>query len=45
MAGITYRSFREIAKKFGAGYAVSEMVSSKAISYNDKKSMELMKLT
>lgn len=44
MAGITDRAFREIAKEFGAGYVISEMVSSKAISYNDKKSMELMKL-
>lgn len=32
MAGITDRAFREIAKEFGAGYVVSEMVSSKAIS-------------
>lgn len=45
MAGITDRAFREIAKEFGAEYVVSEMVSSKAILYNDKKSMELMKLT
>ena len=44
MAGITDRAFREIAKEFGAGYVVSEMVSSKAISYNDKKSVELMKM-
>ena len=37
MAGITDKAFREIAVKFGAGYVVSEMISSKAIHYGDKK--------
>ncbi|UYO01317.1 MAG: tRNA dihydrouridine synthase DusB [Devosia sp.] len=32
MAGITDRSFREIAERFGAGLVVSEMVASAALS-------------
>lgn len=45
MAGLTDRAFREIAVKFGAGYVVSEMISSKAISFKDKKTIELMQLS
>lgn len=44
MAGVADRAFRELCREFGAGYAVSEMVSSKGISYNSKKSAELMVL-
>ena len=29
MAGVTYRPFRQLCKKLGAGYAVSEMVTSR----------------
>jgi len=43
MAGVTDLTFREICKKFGAGLVVSEMVSSKALHYNDKKTFELLK--
>lgn len=42
MAGITDRGFRKICKKYGADVTVTEMVSSKGIFYNDKKSIELM---
>ena len=42
MAGVADRAFRELCMSFGAGYCVSEMVSSKGISYNSKKSAELM---
>lgn len=43
MAGITDLPFRIICKKFGAGLVYSEMVSSKALNYNDKKTYELLK--
>ena len=42
MAGVADRAFRELCMDFGAGYCVSEMVSSKGIAYNSKKSAELM---
>lgn len=43
MAGITDQGFRKICKKYGADVTVSEMVSTKGIFYNDKKSIELLK--
>lgn len=43
MAGVTDLPFRVMCKKFGAGLVYSEMVSSKAMHYNDKKTMELLK--
>lgn len=45
LAGITDMAFRQICGKFGAGYAETEMVSAKALSFNDKKSYELMELS
>ncbi len=42
MAGITDLSFRLICKKWGAGLVYSEMVSAKALSFNDKKTYSLM---
>ena len=42
MAGITDLSFRLICKKWGAGLVYSEMVSAKALSFNDKKTYNLM---
>ncbi len=42
MAGVTDLPFRLICKKFGAGLVYSEMVSSKAIHYGDKKTFELL---
>ena len=41
MAGVTDYAFRKIARQFGATYCVSEMVSSKAIHYKDKKTAVL----
>lgn len=41
MAGYTDLPFRKIAKKLGAGLVTSEMVSAKAMYYNDKKTEEL----
>ncbi len=45
MAGVTDRAFRELCAEFGAGLTVSEMVSSKGISYKNKKTAELMVLS
>ena len=42
MAGVADRAFRELCMSFGAGYCVSEMVSSKGIAYHSAKSAELM---
>ena len=44
MAGYTDRAMRLIAKKHGAEYLVSEMVSARAIVYNDKKTATLAKI-
>lgn len=43
MAGVTDLAFRLICKKWGAGLVFSEMVSAKALHYNDKKTLELLK--
>ncbi len=45
MAGVSDRAYRELCSEFGAGYCVSEMVSSKALSFNSKKSEELMEIS
>lgn len=42
MAGVTDKAFRQVCKHFGAAYTVTEMISAKAITYNDNKSIELM---
>ena len=44
MAGIADRAFRELCINYGAGYTVSEMVSSKWLTMGDKKSGELLTL-
>lgn len=44
MAGIADRAFRELCVGYGAGYVVTEMVSSKGLIMNDKKSRELLTL-
>ena len=45
MAGVADRAFRELCMSRGAGWCVSEMVSSKGIAYHSKKSAELMELS
>lgn len=45
MAGVSDRAYRELCVRFGAAYCVSEMVSSKALSFNSKKSEELMQIS
>ncbi|MEG1835446.1 MAG: tRNA dihydrouridine synthase DusB [Oscillospiraceae bacterium] len=42
MAGVADRAFRELCVGYGAAFVVSEMVSSKGITMNDRKSKELM---
>lgn len=44
IAGVTDMAFRQVCRSFGAGYVETEMVSAKALSFNDKKSFELMEL-
>lgn len=44
MAGVTDRAFRELCVRFGAGYCVTEMVSAKALEYEDKKTASLMNI-
>ena len=44
MAGITDLPFRSICKKFGTGLTYTEMVSSKALYYNDEKTKKLLKV-
>lgn len=43
MAGVTDLSFRLLCKEQGCGYVVSEMVSAKAILYNNKNTDILLK--
>lgn len=44
MAGVTDMPFRMICKKYGnPGLLCNEMVSSKAISYKDEKTLEMLK--
>ena len=42
MAGFTDLAFRSLCHNFGAGLTVTEMVSAKALSYNNKKTEELL---
>ena len=44
MAGVADRAFRELCISYGAGYTVSEMVSSKGLTMGDKKSAQLLTL-
>ena len=42
MAGVTDVAFRSVCKSYGAAMTVTEMVSAKALSYDDKKTQQLM---
>ena len=44
MAGVTDLAFRTICRELGAGYTITEMVSAKALCYQDKKSIPLLEL-
>ena len=45
MAGVADRAYRLMCKRYGAAYAVSEMVSAKGICYSDRKTAELCTVT
>ena len=44
MAGVTDLAFRRICREHGAALTVTEMVSTKALCYQDRKSVPLLKL-
>ena len=43
MAGVTDWAFRTVCAELGAGVTVTEMVSSRALVYKDKKSAGLLR--
>ena len=45
MAGVTDWAFRSVCAGFGADITVTEMVSSRALIYKDKKSAALLRKT
>lgn len=45
MAGICNSSFRRICKEMGCGLIFAEMVSDKAISYGNKKTIDMLYMT
>ncbi len=45
MAGVSDLPYREILKEMGAGLVFTEMVSSKALWYKDKKTHQLMEMS
>lgn len=44
MAGVTDIAFRAICRELGAGLTCTEMISSKALMYQDEKTLRLLKL-
>ena len=44
MAGYSNTSFRKIIKKMGAGLVFAEMVSDKALTYGNEKTLRLLKM-
>ena len=44
MAGLTDLPFRKICEKYNPGLVVTEMVSSKALEYNDEKTKKLLNI-
>jgi len=42
LAGLTDLPFRSVVKKFGADVTVSEMISSNALSHNNKKTLKML---
>lgn len=45
MAGVSNIAFRSIAKEFGAGLIYSEMVSDKAMTFRNQKTMKMLHVT
>ena len=44
MAGVTDAAFRHVCRTLGAALTTTEMVSAKALCYNDKKTAELLRI-
>lgn len=44
MAGVADRAFRTLCRRYGAAYAVGEMVSCKGLQYGDRKSGQLLRI-
>ena len=44
MAGVTDMAFRSVCREMGAGLSCTELVSSRALCYQDKKSRQLLQL-
>ena len=42
MAGVTDAAFRQICSELGAGYTVTELISSRALCYHDRKTLQLL---
>ncbi len=45
MAGVAEKAFRELCVSFGASYVISEMVSSRGISFSNEKTLNLLQLS
>lgn len=45
MASVADRAYRTLCREYGACYTVSELISSKGLCYNDKKTAELCTVT
>lgn len=45
MAGVSDSAFRSVCKKFGCGLAYTEMISSKALLYGDKKTFKMLEMS
>ena len=45
MAGVADKAFRELCVRFGASCVISEMVSSRGISYANEKTINLLQLS
>lgn len=44
MAGVSDSAFRRICRSFGCGLVYTEMISSKALMYNDKKTFKMLEV-
>ena len=43
MAGVTDAAFRRLCAELGAGYTCTELISSKALCYKDRKTFSLLR--
>ncbi len=43
MAGVTDAAFRQICAELGAGYTCTELISSRALCYHDRKTLALLR--